>query len=305
MSAFKGSLGAAMAVTSALLFAATAIAAKVVYEDGVSPGFYVILRSAVTVAAIGAFQIAALGGVRVVRGERGAVFIYAVGSACISYGYMSALAFIPASSAVLIFYLYPILTVITSALHQRTWPSALNIAAIAAAFFGLFLVLGADVQGLNWQGVSLGLLAAFGATALLHASPRLIKAGGAVAGAFTGMLWALPLVAAAGFALDDIAPPMSAQSWWIMLAAGLGFGAGMMLLMGAVRRAGPARAAVLFNCEPVFVVILALVLFGEDLTARQWAGAALVIAAVMAVAARGGKAKDPAEHQAGEDAAKP
>lgn len=285
MSVFKNASGAVMAAAASLSFALAAMAAKVLYADGASPAFFVIVRTAMTVLTIGAFQlISSGGGPMLARGAGTHAAVYAAGLTAIAYGYMGALAYIPAAQAVLLFYLYPIATVLIAPAAEGRAPSALNTAAAAAAFAGLFFVLDGGADALDWRGAALGFLAAAGGCAVMLSAPGLIRAAGPGAGAFTGTLLAFPVITAAGFAFAEITPPAASSGLWLTAAAGALFGGAIIFLLLAVRSAGPARASVLLNAEPVFVVVLAMLLFGEHLSPGQWAGAALVMGAVMSVA---------------------
>lgn len=310
MSVFKGVFGACMAVISPLCFALMAMAAKAAYEDGASAAFVVTLRSGATVIALGVFQFMITRRVALLRGARWPLLAYAVGTSGVALGYIGSLAFIPASQAVLLFYLFPVMTVMVSAVRERRAPSALYLAAAAAAFAGLFLVLDSGTEALDWRGVALGLLAAAGSTLLFHAAPALIRAGGSAAAVFTGAVWTFPIVAAAGFAFGEYAAPAAPETWWILSGGILIFAAGLASHMAAVRYGGVDRTAILFNVEPLYVMAMAIVLFGEHLTPGQWAGAALVMGAVMTVALKprkkdGGDGDVQAEPKAEPDAAKP
>ncbi|MHC8509192.1 MAG: DMT family transporter [Rhodospirillales bacterium] len=301
MSAPKGAFGAVLAVTSALCFTIMAMAAKAAYEDGASAAFVVILRSGATVIALAAVQVAMGGGLRMLRGARWPLLAYAVGTAGVALGYIGSLAFIPASQAVLLFYMFPVMTVMVSAARERRAPSMLNIAAAAAAFAGLFLVFDTGAETLDWRGAALGLLAAGGSTLLFHAAPALIRAGGSTAAVFTGAFWTFPIVAAAGLTFGEFTPPENTQTWWILGGGVIIFSAGLATHMAAVRIGGVDRTAILFNVEPLFVMALAIILFGESLSSGQWAGAALVMSAVMTVALKPRRRRGGAENQADSD----
>ena len=64
--------------------------------------------------------------------------------------------------------------------------------------------------------------------------------------------------------------------WALSVAASAGL-AGMLCFYTGLARIGPSRAAMLSNCEPVFVLLLAMMLLGETFTVQQSIGALLVI----------------------------
>jgi len=79
----------------------------------------------------------------------------------------------------------------------------------------------------------------------------------------------------------DISPPTSASGCLAILAAGLSGMIGHTCLMLALQRIGPVPFGVIMNLEPVAAAVLAAVVAGQFLTYPQYAGAFLVVAAVV------------------------
>jgi multidrug transporter EmrE-like cation transporter len=78
---------------------------------------------------------------------------------------------------------------------------------------------------------------------------------------------------------------LTAAGWgWIACLAAVSTVAAISLFFAGLRRAGPTTASILSTVEPLTTVVLAFLVFGETLTALQWGGAALVLAAVVALA---------------------
>ena len=59
------------------------------------------------------------------------------------------------------------------------------------------------------------------------------------------------------------------------------YAAGIFLHFAAILLAGPTRAAMFFNLEPVVAMAVAALLLGESLGVVQYDGGALVIAALV------------------------
>jgi drug/metabolite transporter (DMT)-like permease len=95
----------------------------------------------------------------------------------------------------------------------------------------------------------------------------------------TALVYALLLLSSGGSASPLDVPD---GTWPALLGLGL---LATALAIGAfyagVRRVGGARASLISTVEPVYTVALAVLLFGEQLTALQLAGGALVIGAVI------------------------
>jgi len=83
---------------------------------------------------------------------------------------------------------------------------------------------------------------------------------------------------------------------WLMLAGIVVFPTfiAILLYLRAVRGLGAGQAAILSTFEPVFTIVLAAAILGEQLSVVQWCGAALVLLGVF-IAERAGR---PAEELA-------
>jgi drug/metabolite transporter (DMT)-like permease len=82
-----------------------------------------------------------------------------------------------------------------------------------------------------------------------------------------------------------------ARHWRILLAIGpLGVGAYNTLQYIALQTSTPMATSLIASSSPVFILALGAIVFGERTRAAQWAGAALSVAGVVLVMARG----DPA-----------
>ncbi len=95
----------------------------------------------------------------------------------------------------------------------------------------------------------------------------------------TAMVYALLLLGSGG----SVSPfDIPTASWLPLLGLGLVSTAiAIQSFYAGVRRVGGARAALISTVEPVYTVVLAMILFGERLTAVQLLGGVLVIGAVI------------------------
>jgi drug/metabolite transporter (DMT)-like permease len=110
----------------------------------------------------------------------------------------------------------------------------------------------------------------------------------------TGFAYAVALLASGG-SISPLAVP--AGTWPAVLGLGLVATAiAIQTFYAGVKRVGGARASLISTVEPVYTVVLAVILFGEQLTTTQLAGGALVIfAVILAETGRpGGRPEPPA-----------
>jgi drug/metabolite transporter (DMT)-like permease len=75
-----------------------------------------------------------------------------------------------------------------------------------------------------------------------------------------------------------------AQCWWAVAYTGaISIAAGYTLQAVGQRHAPPADAAVLLSMEAVFAALSGMLLLSEAMSGRQYAGCAVILAAVMFV----------------------
>jgi len=95
----------------------------------------------------------------------------------------------------------------------------------------------------------------------------------------TALVYALLLLASGG-SISPVEVPVGV--WPALLGLGLVATAiAIQTFYAGVKRVGGARASLISTVEPVYTVVLAVILFGEHLTTMQIAGGALVIFAVI------------------------
>ena len=102
----------------------------------------------------------------------------------------------------------------------------------------------------------------------------------------TALLFALVLLAGA-LALSDPASlaGVSATAWASAIAAGaLYYGIAFWFYLAGLRGVTASVAGLFINLVPVFGIAARYIVLGEHLSPRQWAGAIVVIAAVVAAA---------------------
>jgi len=203
--------------------------------------------------------------------------------------YFSALARIDASLVALILYVYPVLVMTGAIALGRERASRRRVWALALALGGIGLVLGGATTGrFDVAGALLALGAAIvytcyiliGDKATVDLPPLALTALVCI-GAF-GTFMVSELLRGAGSAggVFDFAP----IGWlWLGLLALVSTVAAILLFFAGMARVGPSVASILSILEPAVTVIGAAVVFGEQLSAIQWVGGALVLSAVLIV----------------------
>lgn len=150
------------------------------------------------------------------------------------------------------------------------------------AFAGVALVVGPDLHNLDPRGLALALAASvlaatqFFAANASPATPLLPRL-------FWSHLMILPIAAGILTVTGGFLPPGALAIAPAAVAVTMGgYLIGFLLQILALMRIAPGNAGLAFCAEPVFAVAVAALILGERLGALQYAGGALVVAAIMA-----------------------
>jgi drug/metabolite transporter (DMT)-like permease len=273
--------GRLAALGSAISFGIVAPLAGLAYDGGASPGVVVMARLLFGLAAAaGAVGLLRRGWALPRRDWPGTLAV-ALAWTLVTVAYMASFYFMPVSLAVLIFFTFPVLIALVEPLVARRRPAPASIATALLAFGGLALALGPDMGGLDRRGFALALLAALGATTTFILSQRLVADRDMFAFSFHLHLVCVPVAALTLPLIGGLAWPAGGFAWLGLTGVGLFYVSAVLLQFAAIRRAGPARASIVFNAEPVITIVGAGLVLGEVLRPMQWTGAALVIVAVL------------------------
>ena len=196
--------------------------------------------------------------------------------------YLSAVAYMPVSLAVLLFYTFPALTTLLAAMRSGRQPRLSECTVLALTFGGIVLALDVTSVTASSLGIGLALLAALGVSVNLLLSETILSKIPQSVFTFhmtvSACLCALVACFAQGaFSLPE--PGMAGQlAFAVMLLA---FVIAFFSVYASVRLIGPVPLAMMMNLEPVATILFAFALLGEDMTSRQGLGAALVIVTVV------------------------
>ncbi|MBX6342222.1 MAG: DMT family transporter [Thermomicrobiaceae bacterium] len=193
-----------------------------------------------------------------------------------------AIAHAPASTVAVIFYAYPAVVTLLSALFLGERIGPVRALALALALLGCLLTLGFDLSGVRSEGALLAALSALFYAAYILLSSRVAR-GLPVGLAST---WIMTSMAAAflafGLATGSLDVGFQPRGWLVLAAMVLGATVlAVQLFLAGVLRLGPARAAIVGSVEPVIAVALTALVLGERLGPMQALGGLSVLAAVL------------------------
>jgi drug/metabolite transporter (DMT)-like permease len=197
------------------------------------------------------------------------------------FGLFKAFESVPVPVAILVYFIYPLLTGIIGALigiDKLGWRGA---AAAIVAFFGLALIVGAQPGALALSGIAFALGAGCLRTAVL------LMSRAALAGADSRLLsWYSQLSSTVIFVVISLATwnwhsPQNGFGWFALLVVSITVTIAVLTLFISINRIGPFRSALIMNLEPLLATILSAALLGEFMTAWQALGGAIMLGALV------------------------
>ena len=277
-SQLRGVIAAGVSATS---FGVSITFATVAYAGGSDPLTVVAFR---TVAGL-LISLAIVSFVRrPLLPERNAMtplMLMVAGLLFVNYGYNWSVHYIPISLAVLVFYTFPLIVLAVEALGNWRLPAVASLFAFVLAFIGLGLALGPSFAELNWRGLLCAGLASVGGVLMFVFGARAARTTGLMTMTVFTHIIAGPLTIMAVFAFGGPALPTTGLGWLGLNVAAAAYVNGLLFQFIAMRLVAPALAAMVFNMEPLAVIVLATLYLGERLEMVQYAGGVCVLAAIL------------------------
>jgi drug/metabolite transporter (DMT)-like permease len=278
------SRGVLLCLVSAVGFGVGPLFAKAAYADGASVATVLAARfamAAVVLWLVVAWRRPVLPGRRLLLV---CALIGAIGYAGQAGLYYGSLTRIDASLAALVVSVYPALVAFVAVVVHRRFPDRRQAIALLCTGLGLVLLLGTGALGgsVDAVGVLLVLGAAAGYAVYLTITAALPTGLDLIVLSAVVCTSAAASLTAAGAATGTLHAPASAATWgWIALLALCSTVIAVCALLAGVRALGASTAAILSCAEPAVTVAATSVVYGETLTAPQFAGGAAVLAAVL------------------------
>lgn len=288
-------LGSLSAFGAAFGYGSAYVVARFAYDYGLNAFSLNFLRFLVLAAILVTWAIVTRSGFR--PPPRSLPLLVCVGvlitiSGLTNYG---AIAFIPVSLAILIFYTFPLFTLLLNAVVERRPPRGIEYVAFLFAFSGLALTLEVSMGALDVRGVALALTAAVTVAVHLVVSQHAMRLLGFKMVTLYMSLTALVLTGIITLGLDQFSVPGPGPGLLALGYVVVGFSLAMGAMLTGVRLIGPVRTSMVMCMEPPVVIVCAWLLLGEHLTTRQLGGAALVLTGiVLAQGAAARRAREPA-----------
>lgn len=270
-----------LALTAAGAYGTNIVSAQLAGQAGLNGPLLVFYRVFIMLALVGAAVALWRTSLAVPRAERRALLLFGVSSAVVGSAYLSSVAFVPVTVAAVVFFTYPVLIVIAEPFVTRSRFRPERLAAACVAFVGVAMVVGPDMHGLDPRGLVLAVVASLSAATQFFAGAALPSTPLA-ARLFWSHLAILPVTALILAVTGGFLPPGALALAPIAAAVTIsGYLLGFLLQVIALTRISPGAAGLAFCFEPVCAVLIAAVVLGERLGPLQYAGCALVVAALV------------------------
>lgn len=287
----SAAIGYIIVIISALAFAGNNALAVLSYEAGTTPLTLITGRMIFTLIVL--FLIMKISGLAITlpKRERYAALGLGVLNGTMAFCLMSAFNHVAVGLAVLVFYLYPVLTGIGAWATGQERLNAGLVVGLVGGFAGLALALEITGESANALGVGLAAIASvlMAATALLSA--RVLKTDNARSVTLHMHISAAALFVLVSVVLGDLSLPQTTRGWIGYIGVPLFYTVAVATLFAGIAHIGAVRTSLVMNLEPVASIALGFILLGQVLTPRQLLGAAIVIGAVTAIKWLGGKKK--------------
>jgi drug/metabolite transporter (DMT)-like permease len=274
--------GLALALVSATAYGLNISYARLASFAGIQGTTIIFWRVFLMLALAAGVLALTRASLRVAAGERMALVLLGVTTAVVGTAYLSSVAFVPVTVAVVIFYTFPVLVVLLSPFVDGRALTPLRFLIALVAFAGVALVVGPVSEGLDWRGLVLAGIASLGAAAQFFAAARLVETPTA-----PKILWVhvavLPVVAAICLATGTLqSPVVLAAAPFAVAVTILAYVLAFALQLAALARLPAAVAGLVFCAEPVVAALSAMLVLGETMSLVQAFGGLLVVGAIVA-----------------------
>ncbi|MEX3008426.1 EamA family transporter [Hoeflea sp. TYP-13] len=274
-------IGIALVLFGSASMAMVPTFAKLALDSGTSLLTVITIRGVIGAAIMGGLLVVLGNGFQAPRGVLLLCLLSGLCYTAMSYGLIGAVAYIPVSLMLLIFFIHPIIVALVHHYRGETTLTLSKVALIVAVFAGLGFALGPDLSTLNPFGIALAILAAVSVTGMIFLNARAQREAGSTLITFYMTLVTLVIFGPATTASGAWVFPATSIGWAGLAGTGLGLGFGLLAYFAAFRFIGPVRTSVISTVEPLFGILFAVAVLGEALGPWQWIGVVVVITALV------------------------
>ncbi len=272
-----------MVAVATVAFVAHNLLNKVAINAGMSPPVLIFLRGFMIVVVLLVWLRATRQQMRFPLGVVVALAGIAMLNVSNSYSIIFSIGFIPVGLAILLLYLYPVLTPLISAALGDSKLSGAQMIGAVVAFAGLAVALNVWNLQIDIFGIVLGVVAAVSLALNIVFSARYMRRLPRLS-VLLYLMTVVWIVSAAYVTIDrSLVWPQDGRTWLMVVGLMVTYTIAMCSFYLAIDVLTPPRTGLIMNVEPVATIFGAALFLNETLGLWQYGGAALVIAAVVAV----------------------
>ena len=270
--------------------------ASLAYRGGATPMLLIWSRFTALVIVLGLILSLARAGFRLPRRNMRATFWIAICLMMMSVGYLSSVAYIKVSLAVILLYTYPLLVAVFAVLSGREHIGVMRAALLITAFCGLVVALGRDIGltvdftglafdssqvTLDWRGAAFALTAALGVAVFITWGGAYLEDVDSRIVNFWANLWMIVLATAYLAFAGGAGLPETGIGWLGYFGATACYVAAMICWFGSMKTLSPSETAMTLNLEPAISLTAATLVLGEASSAQQWIGTVILLIAII------------------------
>ena len=270
-------------VVSAIAFGAIPIFARAAYSAGSDPISVLFFRF--SIASIIMIPFMATRKIPFPRGKYllGLMLMGGIGYVGQSFCYFTALTMASAGLVAILLYLYPAIVTILSTLLFKEPITGLKILALILALAGTVLTIGLSGGG-QLPGILLAMTAPLIYSAYILTGSKITREVGVLSSSTVVMISA-SLVFGVLVAAKGLNIPKSLIGWGGVFAiAFVSTVIAIITFFAGLKRVGPTSASMLSTFEPVTTVVLASIVFGEEVSLMRIIGGMMILLAVILLA---------------------
>ena len=267
----------AYAIGVAFAYALVSIFVRMAYDGGSNVLTVITARALFVLVALWSYLAWSGAKWRLPANERNISLALGVLLALSNFLLNQAIARLPVSNALLIFYTYPVLLSIVSWMTGKDKPTLRVAAALILSLVGLALTLQAKGGPLDPLGLAYAISAATSWGGLMYLSGRMLGGRKSQTHTLHMIMSATGIFVLACIITGDVMFPETASGWIGFAGAPLAYFVAIVGTMTAISVLGAVRTGFFMNFEAVGVIIFAALILEQYMNPLQLLGAALVI----------------------------
>jgi drug/metabolite transporter (DMT)-like permease len=274
-------VGIFLALVSAVFFAVSNTLAGVAYKGGSNP--FTLSATRFILPVILLFFVLKFGGQAIILARRPAVIAAFLGVVSVVYTFalLMAIELLPVTIAILIFYLFPILTAFILAAFGAGRLTVKMLVSTFIVFFGLSLALAVQFGELNVIGMLAGLVSAFGFAIVCSVSNRLMyDQDSRAVTLYLSAAATVTMLVVSTFA-ESVQFPVTTSGWTGFIFSNVLYAAAIIGFYRSIAMVGAGAATFFLNLEPIVVIGAGYVFLNQMISSWQMVGVAIVVGALI------------------------